>query len=111
PGAFGGRPWHLTPHVPGAPWPPSAPAATDRTRARVNGHPAITAVPGHTEQPSVDYAAVRVLRQRVSEQLTTLLRDSTNVSTQHRQAEGERIAARVVREYADTLMHAGTPVS
>ena len=78
-----------------------------------NGH-AVTPAAVAVEAPprsSVDYAAVRALRMQVSRELTELMRDVSNVSTQYRQAEGERIAARLVREYADARMQAGEPVS
>ncbi|WP_432049916.1 hypothetical protein [Verrucosispora sp. NA02020] len=60
---------------------------------------------------SIDYAAVRLLRARVSAELTMALRDTPNVSAEHRQAEAERIAARLVRDHVDALHQAGQPIS
>ena len=62
-------------------------------------------------RPTVDYAAVRALRQLVSKELTAALREMTNVTAERRQAEGERIAARLVRQHVDDLMAAGQPIS
>lgn len=61
--------------------------------------------------PPIDYTAVRVLRSRVSAELTAALRDTPDVSSEHRQALAERIAARLVREHVDTLHQGGQPVS
>ncbi|GLW34478.1 protein kinase [Actinoplanes regularis] len=61
---------------------------------------------------SIDYTAVRALRQQVSKELTAALRDLTNVTTARRQAEGERIAARLVQEHCDIKMRElGEPVT
>lgn len=82
-----------------------------------NGHQAgpvvasAAVVPVAPKRPSVDYAAVRTLRGQVSKELTAALRDLITVSPEHRQAEGERIASRMVREHVDMLMAAGTPVT
>ena len=78
-----------------------------------NGHPPINALlaPPTAPRPAIDYTAVRTLRTRVSKELTEALRDLADVSTEYRQAEGERIAARLVRDHADARMQAGEPVS
>ncbi|MFD6757367.1 CpaF family protein [Micromonospora gifhornensis] len=94
----------------GASWPPAATRAANGAHPPTNGVP-ITTLDEPAPPPSIDYTAVRELRRRISEQLTIVLRDTPNVSHEHRQAEGERIAARVVREHVDALGQAGQPVS
>ena len=88
-------------------WLPAAQAAaaTDTPRSP-NGHRAAPA-----PAAGVDYATVKTLRGMASDQLATLLRDRVNVTVEHRQAEGERIAAEVVRDHIDDMMRAGTPVT
>jgi len=90
--------------------PSAARTANGHHSLAANGQPTTT-----LEEPAlpatIDYTAVRELRRRVSEELTTILRDTPNVSHEHRQAEGERIAARVVSAHVDTLGQAGQPVS
>ena len=97
----------------GSTWPAAAVAVAN---GRVNGHRAAppatdTVVATPAPPPTVDYAAVRSLRAAVARELTASTRDLSNVSAEYRAAEGERIAARLVRVHVDTLMAAGQPVS
>lgn len=100
------------PRFQGPSWPAAVPAPPGYHPGPVNGArpAAVTASPPRRRPVSVDYAAVRALRAKVSTELTEVLRDIPNVSTEHRQAEGERIAARAVRDHVDALMQAGQPV-
>ncbi|MEV4665681.1 ATPase, T2SS/T4P/T4SS family [Micromonospora echinofusca] len=103
---------------------PTWPAAADRFATNGNRWPTNSTAaafgpeskpPAVVEQQpgpvSIDYAAVRLLRARVSAELTVALRETPNVSTDHRQAEAERIAARLVRDHVDALHQAGQPIS
>jgi pilus assembly protein CpaF len=95
-------------------WTPPSPGGGTPGGHPHNGHTAsagaAVAVRG-PERSSVDYTAVRALRQQVSKELTAALRDLTNVTAERRHAEGERIAARLVREHVDALMAAGQPIT
>jgi Flp pilus assembly CpaF family ATPase len=91
------------PPVPPEPSPPqvsAAQAGQHRAAAKAN-----------SARMTVDYEAVRRLRRQVSDELSAVLTNNANVSADYRQAEGERLAARAVREYVDGLMRRGEPVS
>ncbi len=77
----------------------------------VNGGRPATVVQPAKPTVDVDYAAVKTLRATVSDRLAALLHDKANVTVDHRQAEGERIAAEVVGEHINELMAAGTAVT
>src|SRR3954470_19893592 len=49
----------------------------------------------------VDYAVVRALHRRVSDELTARLREQSDPNPEHRRAEGERVALRVVTDWVD----------
>ncbi len=57
----------------------------------------------------VDFATVRLLRDAVSTELSRLLHGKT-VDAEHRALEGERVAARHVRDWVDDRRRAGDPV-
>jgi Flp pilus assembly CpaF family ATPase len=57
----------------------------------------------------VDIATVKMLRNKVSEQLADRIRLNPSVTVEVRRAEGERIAAIVVGEYVNELLAAGKP--
>jgi len=75
----------------------------------INGQPYRPAGPATTAD--VDYAIVKTLRAKVSDQLAELLRDRVDVTVDGRHAEGERVASQVVGAYIDELMNAGTEVT
>lgn len=60
--------------------------------------------------PQVDYATVRLLRDAVSTEMSGLLRGKV-VDNQQRQLEGERVAARHVRDWIDDQRRAGNPLA
>jgi pilus assembly protein CpaF len=60
--------------------------------------------------PRVDFATVRLLRDSVAAELSRLLHGRT-VDAAQRQLEGERIAARHVRDWVDDQRRNGNPVS
>jgi pilus assembly protein CpaF len=100
--ANGARPGHpITTYAPVAGLPPVSPPPPAQ----------IVAEPVPAAPARIDYAAVRQLRAKVSTELTETLRGVPNASPEYRQAEAERIAARVVRAYVDELHAAGDPVS
>nr|WP_190250047.1 ATPase, T2SS/T4P/T4SS family [Dactylosporangium sucinum] len=72
--------------------------------------PAVVAQPPTVAPPAIDYAVVRWLREKVSEELTIALRSTPHATAEDRQAEAERIAARVIRDYVDGLHAAGQPI-
>jgi pilus assembly protein CpaF len=58
----------------------------------------------------VDYATVRLIRDAVSTELSRLLHGRA-VDAQQRQLEGERVAARHVRDWVDDQRRAGNPLA
>jgi len=58
----------------------------------------------------VDYATVRLIRDAVSTELSRVLHGKV-VDPQQRQLEGERIAARHVRDWVDDQRRAGNPLA
>ena len=72
--------------------------------APTSGHPT-------PQRPNlaVDFAIVRLLRDAVSAELSELLR-GRSVDHQQRQLEGERVAARHVRDWVDNQRRAGNPL-
>lgn len=88
--------------------PPAGPVNGSRFAAEVATFvgPPRPAPPVHDD---TDYAVVKTLRAKVSDQMAAELRDNANVTVEHRRALGERIVATVVREYADQLMRTGIP--
>ncbi|HLV57798.1 MAG TPA: CpaF family protein, partial [Natronosporangium sp.] len=60
--------------------------------------------------PRVDFATVRLLRDSVAAELSRLLHGRT-VDAAQRQLEGERIAARHVRDWVDDQRRNGNPVA
>ncbi len=64
---------------------------------------------GSSAAPRVDFATVRALRDAVAAELSQLLHGRT-VDATRRQLEGERIAARHVREWVDDRRRAGDPL-
>jgi pilus assembly protein CpaF len=89
--------------------PPPVPLNGNGNHQAAAGGTALAAA--EARRPGVDYTAVRTLRTQVSKELTEKLRDLTNVSMEYRQAEGERIASRMVREHVDARMQSGEPVT
>ncbi|HLU33757.1 MAG TPA: CpaF/VirB11 family protein [Natronosporangium sp.] len=79
------------------------------TRRYATGYPAGTwrHDPG---PPKVDFATVKLLRDAVSTELSRLL-PGRAVDAQQRQLEGERVAARHVRDWVDDQRRAGDPLA
>jgi pilus assembly protein CpaF len=99
--------------------PPPPPNGRHRGTATVHGlptsHNGVPLPPPPTSaSPApplrVDYATVRLLRDAVSTELSRLLHGKA-VTAQERQLEGERVAARHVRDWIDDQRRAGDPVS
>jgi Flp pilus assembly CpaF family ATPase len=91
-----------------------APAAHDgrhRGTAQVRHNGATVPVPPAplAPPPRVDFATVRLLRDAVSTELSQLLHGRA-VDSQQRQLEGERVAARHVRDWVDDQRRAGNPL-
>ena len=99
---------HQFPPVSGPPEPPARRPPSPPAQFR-------PPTPPHREPPpgvpisDIDYAVVKMLRAKVSDEMAAELRDNANVSVEHRRALGERIVATVVRDYADQLMRSGIP--
>lgn len=109
----------------GSPWlSPAQPNGTGPGQTvyapRVNGHPpgpppAPDPRPGTTAyQPAsassgvlVDMAVVKLLRNKVSEQVAERIRQNPAVSAEQRRAEGERVAASVVGDHINELLATG----
>jgi pilus assembly protein CpaF len=70
---------------------------------------AVPVSPGPQAPLRVDYTTVRMLRDAVSTELSRLLHGKV-VTAQERQLEGERVAARHVRDWVDDQRRAGDPV-
>lgn len=108
------------PVIPPLPAPPSTippapviPPPPPPPNGQAWGVPASLRVPPPPPAPTapLDYAQVRGLRERVSKLLTEALRDSPNMSPEHRRAVGEQVTAKVVGEHINLLMEAGSQVT
>ncbi|WP_027342719.1 CpaF family protein [Hamadaea tsunoensis] len=100
---------------------PKIPAHAAAEPSRLNGHAyaavtagpsAVVALPPVGPPPvEIDYAVVRQLHTRVSDQLSRLLTESANVTPAYRREMAERLGREVIADYAVGMAHAGKPVS
>src|SRR5690606_21471783 len=101
------------PAPPVAPRPAAAPGSpVAPRRAAGPGPAAVSPTSGVPGRPPlrVDFATVRLLRDAVSTELSRLLHGKV-VDAQQRQLEGERVAARHVRDWVDDQRRAGNPLA
>ncbi|GGM67065.1 ATP/GTP-binding protein [Micromonospora sonchi] len=97
--------------------PPPMPRAARPTQnnSHANGRGAALAVPISPGPSPVahepDYSVIRSLQNAVSDELSRLLAGRESVSPADREAEGQRVASRRVREYVDQQRVNGTPLS
>jgi Flp pilus assembly CpaF family ATPase len=91
--------------------PPVPPPPTSPPPVSPPGLAPATAPPAMVQPPlRVDFATVRLLRDAVSTELSRLLHGRA-VTSQERQLEGERVAARHVRDWVDDQRRAGNPLA
>lgn len=100
--------WPTASHNGVAPGSPAAPRASAAPGSPIAVSPT-SAVPARPPL-RVDFATVRLLRDAVSTELSQLLHGKA-VDSQQRQLEGERVAARHVRDWVDNQRRAGNPLA